>query len=230
MPRLRNSRDRRSLLWMLVLAPAVVAIQFAKPALVPYLFWISCYFGLAAGVIAHNHNHCATFDDPRANRWFGNWLSLFYGYPTFVWIPTHNRNHHKLVNTEGDATITWRLTNRHNILVAATYFFVSAYYQSVPINEFIADAKENNTRLHRRIITQYVIWAGAYAALLALAISLHGLSTGLFVAVMSVGLPAVFSLWAIMLFNYEQHVHTDPWSDHDHSRAGPEVVGGTCLE
>jgi fatty acid desaturase len=26
------------------------------------------------------------------------------------------------------------------------------------------------------------------------------------------------SLWTIHLFNYEQHVRTDPWSKHDHSR------------
>jgi fatty acid desaturase len=35
----------------------------------------------------------------------------------------------------------------------------------------------------------------------------------------SVGIPALFSLWTIMLFNYEQHVHTDPWSKHSHSRS-----------
>jgi fatty acid desaturase len=33
------------------------------------------------------------------------------------------------------------------------------------------------------------------------------------------GIPAVFALWTIMLFNFEQHVHTDPWSEHDHSRS-----------
>jgi beta-carotene hydroxylase len=29
----------------------------------------------------------------------------------------------------------------------------------------------------------------------------------------------VFALWTIMLFNYIQHVHTDPWSEHNHSRS-----------
>ena len=54
------------------------------------------------------------------NQIFGNWISIFYGYPTFAWIPTHNLNHHKYVNRAGDATITWRYTNRHNLLVALT--------------------------------------------------------------------------------------------------------------
>ena len=32
-------------------------------------------------------------------------------------------------------------------------------------------------------------------------------------------LPALFALWTIMFFNYIQHVHTDPWSEHNHSRS-----------
>lgn len=40
-------------------------------------------------------------------------------------LPTHNLNHHKLVNRRGDATITWRYTNAHNVWGAGSYFFVS---------------------------------------------------------------------------------------------------------
>ena len=148
-----------------MLTPGFVALQFARPELVPYLWWVSCYFALACGVIAHNHNHCPTFSDKRANNLFGNWISVWYGYPTFAWIPTHNLNHHKLVNRAGDATITWRYTNKHNVLVAVTYFFVSSYFQSDPIKAFIAKAKAKNPSLYRRIIGQYVFWAGSHVAL-----------------------------------------------------------------
>jgi fatty acid desaturase len=213
----RHAADYRTLLWVL-LAPLVVGLQFARPQWVPYLFLVSCYFAISAGVIAHNHNHCPTFPNKRANNWFGNWISLFYGFPTFAWIPTHNLNHHKYVNTEGDATITWRFTNKHNALVAATYFFVSAYYQRVPTKAFIQKSRAKNPQMFRRIIGQYAFWGGSYVTLLAVAIWLHGVQTGLFVFVMAVAIPAVLSLWTIHLFNYEQHVHTDPWSEHDHSR------------
>ena len=47
---------------------------------------------------------------------------------------------------------------------------------------------------------------------------LHGLKTGLYVWAFTVALPAVFALWTVHLFNYEQHVHTDPWSKYNHSR------------
>lgn len=214
----RHAADYRTLFWVL-LPPVFIALQYARPDWVPYLFWISAYLALACGVIAHNHNHCPTFSSKLMNEAFGNWISIFYGYPTFAWIPTHNLNHHKFVNRAGDATITWRYTNRHNALVAATYFFVSSYYQSDPIKAFIKKAREKNPKLHRRVMLQYGIWAGAHVALLSLAIGLHGVKTGLYVWGLSCLVPALFALWTIMLFNYEQHVHADPWSKHDHSRS-----------
>ncbi len=96
----RNAADYRTLLWVII-APALVAVQFARPELVKYLWWVSAYFALACGVIAHNHNHCPTFKGKLQNQIFGNWISIFYGYPTFAWIPTHNLNHHKYVNRAG---------------------------------------------------------------------------------------------------------------------------------
>jgi fatty acid desaturase len=144
--------------------------------------------------------------------------SIFYGYPTFAWIPTHNLNHHKFVNKPGDATITWRFTNRNNALVGITYFFVSSYYQSGPIKEFIRKAKAGNPKLYRQIVTQYMVWAGAHLSMFALAVALHGFRTGLYVYTFAFGIPAFFALWTIMFFNYGQHVHTDPWSKHNHSR------------
>src|SRR5687767_3383956 len=215
----RFAADYRTLLWTLVLRPGLVALHFARPELAPYLFWVSCYFALSCGVIAHNHNHCPTFKEKRANQLFGNWISVFYGYPTFAWIPTHNLNHHKLVNRAGDATITWRYTNKHNVLVAATYFFVSSYFQSDPIKAFIRKAKANNPSLYGRIVRQYLFWGGSHLAMAALAVWLHGWQTGLTVYGLVMFVPAFFALWTIMLFNYEQHVHTDPWSEHNHSRS-----------
>ena len=46
-----------------------------------------------------------------------------------------------------------------------------------------------------------------------------GFFTGLKVWIFAFGLPAFFALWTMMFFNYVQHVHTDPWSAHNHSRS-----------
>jgi len=214
----RYRADYRTLFWALLMPIAGLA-QYARPDLIPFLSPLSCYLALSAGVIAHNHNHCPTFKSRRMNNLFGGWLSVFYGYPTFVWVPTHNLNHHKLVNKAGDATITWRYTNRHNALVAFTYFFVSAYFQRVPINAYIRKARRDNRPLFRLILLQYLGWVGAHAFLIALAVAKFGAWRGIEVWIFAFGLPAFFALWTIMLFNYIQHVHTDPWSEHNHSRS-----------
>ena len=215
---LRNTADRRTLFWVFGLMPATAAVQYAKPELIPYLSWVSFYLAVSSATIAHNHQHCPTFVSKRWSQFMGDWLSVFYGYPTFAWVPTHNLNHHRYVNKAGDATITWRITNSHNLFIAATYFFVSSYYQAGPINEFIKKARSDRPELYRNILRQYVVCFGTHAALLGLAIFLHGVSLGLWVWALTLGLPAFFALWTVMLFNYEQHVHTDPWSKYNHSR------------
>jgi beta-carotene hydroxylase len=193
----RHNADYRTLLWL---------------AIMPM------YLAACAGVIAHNHNHSPTFKNKRANTGMAAYLSVFYGYPTFGWIPTHNLNHHKFVNKPGDATITWRHAKDNNLFIAVTYFFVSSYYQSDPIKAYIRKAKNGSPGLYRQIVTQYAIWGGAYVAMLALAIALHGWKVGFLTFTFALGIPALFALWMIMTFNYMQHVHCDPWSDLNHSR------------
>jgi len=214
----RHAADWRTLFWAFVLMPGVLVAQYANPKLMPYLAPLSFYLALAAGTIAHNHNHCPTFSNKRVNGWFANWISLFYGYPSFAWIPTHNLNHHRHVNREGDATITWRHTNRNTWYVAVSYFFISAYYQKFPINEYICKAKANNPKLYRQIISQYAFWAAAHVIALPVAITMHGAKTGIILYVVTFLLPSVFGPWSMMWFNYMQHVHADPWSKFNHSR------------
>jgi fatty acid desaturase len=215
---LRHSADRRTLLWCAAM-PVVALSMYVNPGLIPWMSPLACYLALSAGVIAHNHNHCPTFKNRSLNNAFGMWLSCFYGYPTFAWIPTHNLNHHKYVNKAGDATITWRYTNRHNFLIAFTYFFISSYFQADPTKAFIRKARTNNPTLYRQIVTQYVAWVGQHVLLLALGIFLYGLWGGVKVWLFAFAIPAVFALWTIIFFNYIQHVHTDPWSEHNHSRS-----------
>jgi beta-carotene hydroxylase len=203
---------------MVVFCPGFVVAHYLRPDLGLLLLPFSCYFAIATGVIAHNHMHRPVLRSKWANEVFSAWISIFYGYPVFAWLPTHNLNHHKLVNRRGDATITWRYTNKHNVWVAATYFFVSAYFQSAWIKDYIREAKRDKPAVFRRIVTQYVVTYGAHLAMLGFAMGLRGPREGFLVWAFALGIPAFSALWTIMLFNYCQHVHTDPWSAHDHSR------------
>lgn len=217
---LRNHADYRSLLWVAI-AITLVFIQYSDPSWVIYLSPISCYFAIAIGTVTHNHSHRQMFHSPRMNQIFGQVLTFFYGYPQLMWVPTHNLNHHHFVNKPGDATATWRFTNKHNLLVALTYPLVSGYFQSGPIRDYVERVKEKKPGLYGRIRLQYALWLGLYigAGILA-AVMYHKQQTGLgmYLWFFAVILPAIMSTTVIMFFNFIQHVHTDAHSDHDHSR------------
>jgi beta-carotene hydroxylase len=205
---LKNKADRRTLAW-LVFSAANVAIVFVHPSLRWWLCPLGCYFALAAGIIAHNHNHCPTFRNRTANDWMNHAATAFYGFAAFNWVPTHNANHHKFTNAEGDATITWRLTNRHHLPMAIAYPFVSTWYQLPLIDRYLKDAKERRPSYYRHLMAQLVICWG-----LPLGLTLVNWRA----AVCALWIPRLFSLWTIMYFNYAQHVHCAAGSAWNHSR------------
>ena len=105
---LRNKADWRTVLWAFVFFPVAALAPYVEPRVLPWILPASLYFGFCAGVFSHNQNHCPTFKTKGMNAFYAAWLSVFYLFPTYAWIPTHNLNHHKYVNKAGDATITWR--------------------------------------------------------------------------------------------------------------------------
>jgi len=214
----RFSADYRTLLWAFVFFPLLPAVGFVVPALAAWLLPVRLYLAYCAGIFSHNQNHCPTFRDPRINRAYAVWLSIFYGYPIFAWIPTHNENHHRYLNGPGDVTMTSRHSDANTFFSAITYFFTSVYWQSGPTLGFIRDARRARPRVFRTIVVQFGMVIGAHAALIALATWLHGPVAGLSVYALAFGLPCLFALWSMMFTNYVQHVHCDPSSPDDHSR------------
>jgi len=215
---LRHASDRRTCLLAFVFFPLVGFAPYVAPQVIPWLLPVSLYFGFCAGVFSHNHNHSPMFKNRRMNAFYSAWLSVFYGYPTFAWIPTHNLNHHKYVNKAGDATITWRYSKKNTWLIASTYYFVSAYWQAGPLKEYVAKAKASNPALFRQIKTQWITLAGTHLALLSLGWATHGWAKGTVCWLFGFAFPALFAAWSMIFINYIQHVHCDPWSEHNHSR------------
>jgi beta-carotene hydroxylase len=215
---LRYRADLRVLLWALVLFPLVGFAPYLDPRLMPWMLPITLYFGFCAGVFSHNHNHCPIFKNRKHNAFFSAWLSVFYLYPTYVWIPSHNLNHHKFVNKAGDATITWRYSKKNTWLVASTYYFVSARWQVPVLKEYEDKARASNSAVYRQIRLQQATVVGAHLGLLALAVAWHGWRLGATVYGLGFLLPACFANYSMIFINYIQHVHADPWSEHNHSR------------
>jgi beta-carotene hydroxylase len=215
---LRYRADLRTCFYALFLFPFVPLSQYAYPSLLGWLLPLGLYCGFCAGVLTHNQNHRPTFVPGWANVWYQAWLSIFYGFPTFGWVPSHNQNHHKFVNKAGDASITWRYSKRNTWTIAWTYFFVSTYFQDKSIREYIRKAYDSKPELFRQIVLQYVTVIAAQVAMATLAIFLHGWKLGSIVYGVAFLAPCLFSLWSMFFINYVQHVDCDPWSELDHSR------------
>jgi fatty acid desaturase len=216
--RLRFREDRRTLVWAFVLLPLVPALAYARPALAPWLVPLALYASFCSGVLAHNQNHCPTFSGRRANAAYAAWLSVFYGFPLFAWVPTHNQNHHRYLNGEGDATRTTRLGSTDRAWVALSYPIASGRWQFPLISAWVRDARAHHPARYRRVWLETAAVIGGQLALLTLALALHGVRTGLYVYALAAGLPAALATYFMMFTNYLQHVGCDPASPDDHSR------------
>jgi len=212
---LRYPADRRTLLWCLAM-PAVALAMYRAPGLIPFLCPVACYLALAAGLIAHHHHHCPTFQHRGLNAALSLWLSFFQGYPASSWIPIHNLNHHRFVNREGDVTNTWRYSRRHTWWTASTALFTFQLVE--PTQAFVREARESQPALYRQLMAQYGVWLGTNLLLLGGAVALYGPWEGARVWLLASVLPALFAQWTLAFFSYIQHVHADAWSEHDHSR------------
>jgi beta-carotene hydroxylase len=212
---LRDAADGRTLVWCLAM-PAVTLTMYGVPRLIPFLFPVACYLSMAAGLIAHNHHHRATFRQRWLNEVLSVWLSVFQGYPAFSWLPTHNRNHHRYVNREGDATITWRNSRKHTAWTAGIALFTVKLGPLV--RAYVSSLRDGSPARYRWICVQYIVWAAWPVGLLAGAAAVYGLWEGTKVWLLATGLPLFFAPWSIASLSYIQHVHTDPWSEYNHSR------------
>lgn len=215
---LRFIADRRTLFWALVLFPALPALSYAKPELASWLLPLALYLAYCSGVLAHNHNHAPVFRDKRTNSLYSAWLSFFYGCPLFVWIPTHNQNHHRYLDGPGDATRTSQLAPTDSLWAALSYPTRSAIAQSPAIFRYARDARLHHPARFRQIVLETATVVLGHAAAAALAVSLYGLGRGSLLYACAVGIPALYAAWAMMFTNYLQHVGCESASPDDHSR------------
>ena len=125
---LRYKADRKTLLWAFMIT-VCFALQWYLGEIVWPLYLFYLYLSVTVSVIAHNHNHLPIWKNDTLNLISEYWISVFYGFPTFAWIPTHNRNHHKYNNKEEDYTKTYRFTEANNFFTFISYPSISGYFQ-----------------------------------------------------------------------------------------------------
>lgn len=205
---LRYRQDIKVLIWM-VITTSLLVINWRLPELNWFTFLGACLMAVCVTTITHNHNHVRMWNHAWANYAQDYWLTLFYGFPTFVWIPTHNKNHHKLNNRDGDYTITYRVSERNNLLTLLTYPAISSYWQQKPIKDFLTQhwAKRRG---------MFWFYASKYAVLAVWIVGALVLDWRK--ALLYVVVPQQVGLFAVLILNYLQHIGADEESEWEHSR------------
>lgn len=205
---LRYRADRRTL-YYIALTTSLLVIQWIIGSVNVVLYPLSLFMAISVAVIAHNHNHLPIWRSKLLNMITDYWITIFYGFPTFAWVPTHNRNHHALNNREGDYTITYRMSEQNNLFLLLTYPSISGYYQQKAIGSYLKELYQSDRRWFWHCMAQYavlVIFVGS-------ALLLDWKKALLFVVI-----PQQVALFSVMVFNYVQHVHADEESEYNHSR------------
>jgi len=192
---------------------ALLVIQWSRDSFSPVLFTACLFMAVSVAVIAHNHNHLTIWKSKTLNALTDYWLTLFYGFPAFGWIPTHNQNHHKFNNREGDYTVTYRYTENTNLFTLLTYPAVSGFHQQKPIREYLKKQYRINRSRFWFCISEYVL----LVSFLVTAFVIDWQKALLYIFI-----PQQVSLFVVLIFNYVQHVHTDEESPINHSR---NIVG-----
>ncbi len=205
---LRYKADIKTLIYMF-LTTTLFILQWTTIGVHPATYIIFCFLSVSVAVITHNHNHVRIWKSDFLNTLQDWWLTIFYGFPVFAWIPTHNKNHHKMNNRIGDYTITYRFSEKNNFLTLLTYPTISGYYQQKAIRDYLKFQYGNNKKRFLLSIAQYailVLWIGG-----ALLIDWEK-------ALYFVIIPQQISLFSVLIFNYVQHVHANEESEWNHSR------------
>jgi fatty acid desaturase len=205
---LKNKADIKSLIYILITTALFIA-QWVWIGVNSFIYTWYLFMSVAVSVMTHNHNHLPMWQSKTLNTITDWWLTIFYGFPIFAWIPTHNKNHHRFNNREGDDSITYRVSEKNNFLTFISYPSISGYFQQKSIFSYLKDLKANNKGKYWLCISQYAIlflWIAA-------ALLINWQKALLFVII-----PQQVSLFSVLIFNYVQHVHANEESEWDHSR------------
>ena len=216
---LRHAADIRTLIYMAV-TTALLVVQWSRDSFSPLLFVACLFMAVSVAVIAHNHNHLTIWKSKTLNALTDYWLTLFYGFPAFGWVPTHNQNHHKFNNRKGDYTITYRHTEKTNLFTLLTYPAVSGIHQQKAIRDYLGKQYRVNRSRFWFCISEYVLLAAFLVA--AFVIDWQK-------ALLYIFIPQQVSLTVVLIFNYVQHVHADEESPINHSRNIVGPLMNMCL-
>lgn len=209
---LRDKADFRTLLWMIV-STGLFFFLWNSKEFNWWLYLLYLYFAICFSVFAHNHNHLPVWTNKIANWIHSCWITIFYGFPAFAWIPTHNQNHHRYNNREQDYTRTYMRSEKNNLLTLLIYPTLSGMAQQKAIFRYYKQQFGKNK-------AKFVFYSVQIASLITWVACTFYIDWQK--ALLYVVIPQQVSLNIVLIFNYVQHVHADEESRYNHSR---NIVG-----
>jgi beta-carotene hydroxylase len=209
---LRYKADIQSLIYMILTTALLPLMWFLgsldKPLNVA-IWAMQLFMSVTVAVMAHNHNHLPIWRKRWLNTLTDVWLSMFYGFPVFAWIPTHNKNHHVHVNTEEDYTKTYGYSEKNNLLTLLVYPSWSGGKQQNAVLQHLKKSYHEDRAKFNRYLLQII----GLLLFIGIALLIDWKKALLFVII-----PQQFSLFSVLIFNYVQHIHTDEESQYNNSR------------
>ncbi|MFW5968684.1 MAG: fatty acid desaturase family protein [Persicimonas sp.] len=205
---LRNTADIRTLFFMAI-TTGLLVLNWSLDQFHWVPFLAACFMAVSVTTMAHNHNHLQMWKHKTLNVLQDYWLTLFYGFPVFVWIPTHNKNHHRYNNREGDHTLTYRVSESNNLLTLLSYPTISSFFQQGAIKDYMATMWKKRKSRFFYGFSQFVL----LAAFVGVALWIDWQKALLYIVI-----PQQVGLFSVLMFNYLQHVHADEESEWNHSR------------
>lgn len=205
---LRHAADVRTLVYLVAIA-SLALVQWNVTGFHPALYALQLFLSVAVAVISHNHNHLSIWKSKALNLLTSYVISIHYGHPAIGWVPTHNQNHHKFNNREGDLSKSPQLFQRSHLLALLVYPTVTSLKQTKEIRRYIGELWKKDRAAWAAAVSEYVVFFGFMIAVLLIDWRK---------ALVFYVLPQQFALFVIQTFNYVQHIECDPDTEWDHSR------------
>ena len=205
---LRYRADRRTVAY-LALTATVTALNWRAGAVHPLLYSLQLFLFYTCAVVSHNHNHLAVWRSRGANLATSWLISLFYGYPSIGWVPTHNQIHHKLNNGEGDSSRCPKVFKGNHLLALVIYPTLTSLLQTRDVNAFMAGLWRRNRSAFWSAASEFVFFFGVMTT--ALVVDWRR-------ALLFLVIPQQVALFSIQATNFLQHIETATGSEWDHSR------------
>jgi fatty acid desaturase len=210
---LRNRADIRTVAY-LAFTVGLFLYQWHLPVLFNgWLYPLSIFMSFTCAVISHNQNHTPMWKWRPLNLITNYVIGIFYGHPAIGWVPTHNQNHHKFNNREGDLSICPRWFRNNHILALMVYPTITSLAQTPAIHQYIGQLRKTNRRMYWEAVSEYVVFFG----LMVIAFALDWKK-----AIFLLFIPQQAALFLIQCVNYIQHIDCDKFSEWNHSR---NIVG-----